>query len=333
MLRRLRHRLEYALVVVLGGAIRVLPLAWIRALGRGLGRTAFRAGVARRTARANVERYLGITDPGERDRLLLRAYAGFGQTAVEIVYTPAMSNEAIKAEFDFEGLEEIQRLRAAGRGVVCMSAHYGNWEWMGAALVQAGVPMTLLVGTQSNPWTDRAFLKLRADKGLEMVRLSAVRECLRALKARRMVALLGDQDGDKWGVFAPFFGVPASTFTLGELMARRSGSAIAFGVALRGPDGRSSMRAHILPDPPADLSPALATAWTLAEYNRLLEAAIREHPEQWLWMHNRWRSVPLHRLAGEERARAERGEIVFDCARQVWTPAGGGEALAMETWK
>jgi hypothetical protein len=88
-----------------------------------------------------------------------------------------------------------------------------------------------------------------------------------------------------------------------------------------------------LPEAPAGLDERRATAWVLAEYNRRLEAAIREHPEQWLWMHQRWRSVPLHRLEGEERARAERGEIEFDCAEQVWRDVRSGERVDLTSWK
>jgi KDO2-lipid IV(A) lauroyltransferase len=333
MLRRLRHRLEYAVLVLVGLLIPRLPLSWVRALGRALGRAAFELGVARRTARENVEVRLGLREPAQRDHLLRQAYAHFGQTLAEIAYTPALSRAQIREFFDFEGLEPIRARCAAGQGVVCLSAHFGNWEWMGAALVEAGIPVTFLVGTQSNPWADRAFLDIRRGKGIEMVRIHHVREAMRTLKAGKLLALLGDQDGDKWGVFAPFFGVPASTHVIGEMLARRTGSPIAFGVPVRGADGRSRVQACLLPEAPAGLDERRATAWVLAEYNRRLEAAIREHPEQWLWMHQRWRSVPLHRLEGEERARAERGEIEFDCAEQVWRDVRSGERVDLASWK
>lgn len=332
MLKRLRYRLEYAVVLLACWALQRLPLGWVRAFGRALGRLAFHLGVARRDARLNLEQRLGLTEPRERDRVLIGAYEGFAQTMVELMVMPAVSDEALKADFDFLGMEQLQAIHASGRGIVCFSAHYGNWEWMGAALVQNQLPVTFLIGTQSNPWVDRRFNQHRASKGMKMTRIADIRGALKVLKGGGLVAILHDQDGDKWGTFVPFFGAQASTHSIGVMLARRSGSAIAYGVPVRQPDGRSVMQIHFLPDPPEGLNEAQATAWTLTRYNELLEADIRRHPDRWLWMHHRWRSIPLHRLDGEERRRAERGEIRFDTQAQAWRDAAGAE-LALETWR
>lgn len=332
MIKKLRYRIEYAFVLLGGALVRRLSLAQAQALGRLLGRAAFHLGVSRAMARDNIEKALGPGSPAERDALLLRAYAAFGQTMLELVYSPAISREQIAGQFEFEGLEKLIDLRKAGKGIVCMSAHFGNWEWMGTALVQAGIPVSLLIGTQSNPWVDRDFIRLRDEKGMKMIRLSAVREGLRELKRTGMVALLGDQDGDKWGVFVPFFGRPASTYGIGELLARGSGAAIAFGVAARQPSGKSRMTVHILDAPPEGLSPIQTTAWVLAEYNRLLEAAIRQHPDQWLWMHHRWQSQPWQRVSGEDRRRVLAGEIQFDMQAQQWRDSASGEAVTLAEW-
>ncbi len=332
MLKRLRYRLEFAVVVAATWLLQRLPLGWVQALGRALGRLAFHLAVARRDARASLQERLGVQDPRERDRILLGAYEGFGQTMTELVYMPAIGDEELKGLFDFQGLEQLRAIHASGRGIVCFSAHYGNWEWMGAALVQQGFPVTFLIGTQSNPYVDARFNEHRAAKGMRMTRIADIRGALKVLKGGGLVAILHDQDGDKWGTFAPFFGATASTHSIGVMLARRSGAAIAYGVPVRVDGSRSTMQIHILPDPPEGLSEAQATAWTLTRYNELLEADIRRHPDRWLWMHHRWRSVPYHRLAGEERLRAERGEIVFDTALQVWRDASG-RVLELETWK
>jgi len=330
MLRRLRHRLEYAIVLPAIAVLGRLPLAWVRALGRGLGRAAYHLGVARRTGRRNLEERLGLKG-AERDAVLKRAYASFGQTTLELMAMPRVPKDFIAQDFDYQGVSLVD-LQKQGKGVLCLSAHYGNWEWMAAALADRGLPVTLLIGTQSNPWVDELFIRHRGTHGLNCVRIGDLRGALKALKAGHLVAILHDQDGDKWGTFAPFFGAQASTHSVAVLLARRSGAPMAFGLPRRLPDGTSRVVVHQIPEAPEGLSELQATAWRLTRHNELLEAGIREDPGQWLWMHNRWRSVPLHRLAGEERARAERGEIVFDTAAQCWRDRAGAE-LTMETWK
>jgi KDO2-lipid IV(A) lauroyltransferase len=166
-----------------------------------------------------------------------------------------------------------------------------------------------------------------------VVRIHSIRDGLRVLKQKGMVAIVGDQDGDKFGVFAPFFGASASTHVIGELLARRSGSAMTFGVPVRLGPRQNHVKVHMIPPAPAGLSEVQGTAYVLAEYNRLLEDAIRQHPEQWLWMHERWRSLPFHRLSGEPRRRAEAGEIVFDMVAQTWRDKASGEAIQVPGWK
>lgn len=331
--KSLRYRLEHSLTTAGAAWLQRQPLERVQAVGRGLGHAAFSLGVAGNTADRNLKRYLGLDDPAERRRVARAAYANFGQTMAELAWMPALNPADLDAWFQFDGLEALEAARARGKGIVCMSAHFGNWEWMGAALIRHGFSVTFLIGTQSNPWVDRLFNQYRARLGLQFVRIHAIRDALRVLKGNGMVALLGDQDGDKWGTFAPFFGAPASTHSIGQLLARRSGAALAFGVPVRLGPRLNRLKVEILPDPPEGLGEAQAAAWTLADYNRRLEKAVREHPEQWLWMHERWRSIPLHRLSGEARARAERGELVFDMEAQTWREAASGVAVSIEGWK
>ncbi|HXC65631.1 MAG TPA: lysophospholipid acyltransferase family protein [bacterium] len=331
-LKNLRYRLEHASVQSAARLLQALPLGVAQAAGRMAGRTAWALGVARAAANDNLAAYLGLSGAARR-KVASAAYANFGQTMGELAWMPALDPAELDTMFTFEGLEQMQAAREAGKGIVCMSAHFGNWEWMGAALIRRGFKVTYLIGTQSNPWVDELFNRYRAKVGIQFVRISDIRGGLKVLKAGGLVALLGDQDGDKWGTFAPFFGAQASTHSIGELLARRSGSALAFGVPVRLGPRRHHLKVDMIPAPPEGLNEVQGTAWTLARYNALLEAAIREHPEHWLWMHHRWRSIPLHRLSGEARALAESGGIAFDTAAQAWHRVPGGEAYPVEGWK
>lgn len=332
-LKKLRYALEYGLTIAAAAVLRRAGLRRAQACGRVAGRAAFALGVARAVALHNLEQRLALSDPAERRRLARSVYANFGQTMAELAYLPALDPLDLDAMFSFDGLNQLEAARDAGKGIVCMSAHYGNWEWMGAALIRKGFSVTFLIGTQSNPHIDRLFNRYRAAFGIRFVRIHSIRAAMKVLKSNGLVALLGDQDGDKWGTFVPFFGVPASTHSIGELLARRSGAALAFGVPARLASGTYRLKVRMIPRPDSGLDESLASAWTLAEFNRLLEEAIREHPEQWLWMHNRWRSQPYQRLSGEVRQRAEAGAIVFDMAQQTWKDAATGQALVPEGWR
>ena len=332
-MKRARYLVEYWLT--LGGAwvLQRLPLTWAQAVGRNLGRGAYLLGFARGTTHRNLRRFLGIDSLAERRRLALQTYANFGQTTVEIARMPVTDPADLEQWFHFEGMDILQKARKEGRGIVCLSAHYGNWEWMGAAFIRHGFPVTFLIGTQSNPYTDRLFNDYRAAVGIQFVRIKSIKDALRVLKQNGLVALLCDQDGDKWGSFAPFFGQDVSTHTIGTLLARKAGSALLFGVTERRGPGDFHLQVQRLPEVPEGATDAQATAFLLNEYNTRLEAAIRANPSQWLWMHDRWRSLPVHRLAGEERARAERGELRFDWKQAAWRDASSGELVALETWR
>jgi Kdo2-lipid IVA lauroyltransferase/acyltransferase len=330
--KNFRYSVEYGLTLAAGGVLRKLSLERAQAFGRFLGRGAFALGVAREAAMENLTRRLGVTDPAERRRIAGAAYANFGQTMAELAWMPALKPTELDRIFTFGGLDQLEAARAKGKGIVCMSAHYGNWEWMGAALIRRGFPVTFLIGTQSNPHVDKLFNDYRAKVGIQFVRIQAIRDALRVLKMNGVVALLGDQDGDKWGTFVPFFGAPASTHSIGELLARRSGAALAFGVPVRLGPRSHHLDVKLVPPPEPSLGDVQASAWTLGEVNRLLEAAIRAHPDHWLWMHHRWRSQPYQRLGGEDRKRAEAGSIVFDMQEQAWKDKSGAVVPLPEGW-
>ncbi len=327
------HLAEYGATVAAAWCLRRAGLAPSQALGRAVGRAAFALGMSRPVALANLERRLGLGDPSERRRVAREAYASMGQTMAELAYTPALALPELDAMYTFEGLGEIEAVRAAGKGVVCLSAHFGNWEWMAAALARKGFPVTVLVGTQTNPYVDRLLNGVRVGAGVGILRIQDVRGAARVLRGRGVVALLGDQDGDRWGTFVPFFGEEASTHNIAEMLARLGNAEIAFGVDLRTGPRTHLVRVGMLPAQDPALPPAQAAARVLAEYNRRLEAEIRAHPGQWLWMHRRWKSKAFHRISGADRARAEAGEIFFDMDAQTWRETAGGAPLKPEGWR
>ena len=329
----LRYRIETWLVLAGAWAMQRLSRSQAQAFARFCGRGAYHLGVARRAALENLALAFPEKSPAERKAIAKAAYAQFATTMVELTRMPVTPPSQIAALFEFEGLEIFDKLKAEGRGALCVSAHYGNWEWMGAALIAKGYPMTFMIGTQSNPQVDALFNEYRATVGIKFLRIRALREVIRALKAGEFMAVLGDQDGDKWGRITRFFGREVSTHYFWEAPAVRAGAAILFGVPQRLENGRHRMKVVALPEPPPGLTELQASAFRLQAYNDLLEAAIRTDPSMWLWMHRRFRSLATHRLEGDERAMAERGEAHYDTQAQAWRRVSDGALLDFKTWK
>ena len=189
-----------------------------------------------------------------------------------------------------EGVEHLRRAAAAGRGILVLTAHYGNWELLAAAHGLTGLPLSFVVRPLDDPILDDLAGRFRRRSGAELiVKHRAVREVMQALRRGRMVGILLDQNATRGeGVFVPFFGVPASTSKGLALLALRTGAPVVPVFLRREPDGRHCMDVR----PPLPAPPDEDVLTYTAAFNAAIEAAIRRAPEQWLWMHARWRTRP-----------------------------------------
>ncbi len=332
-MKKIRYAIEFAAVWLGSHLIQLLPLSWMQAVARFLGQCTYDLGVARKTSLSNLALVMPEMPLAERKAVARRAYAQFATTMVELAYMPTLGAKRIAAQFDFRGLEILDAAKAAGKGAVCHSAHFGNWEWMGAALIERGYPMTFLIGTQSNPMVDRLFNEHRAKVGIEFVRIRSFKDSVKALRQGRFLALLGDQDGDKYGRFVEFFGRPVSTHVIGASLALKTGAAVFFGVPERIDSKHHFLEVKTLPGLVEGKSEDDCLLDCLQTYNDYLEAAIRRRPEHWLWMHRRWQTLAAHRVSGEERERVDRGELRYDARRRIWVDNSTNQEVKLSTWK
>jgi KDO2-lipid IV(A) lauroyltransferase len=196
-----------------------------------------------------------------------------------------------KAVREVHGLDHLERARNAGRGVLIIGAHHGNWE-INALHVGFQGPFSGLYKPPRDRRADRALTASRTRFGNRLIAAGspAMRHMLRELKAGGTVGLLFDQQpraGE--GVFAPFFGRPALTMTLVNRLARRTGCAVIFSDCQRLPGGRG-WRLEYRPVDAAVADPDSVVAATAL--NRALEEQIRRQPEQYLWMYKRFSLQP-----------------------------------------
>jgi KDO2-lipid IV(A) lauroyltransferase len=296
MLRQLRHDLLYypfRAALEIGSR---LPLAALRPLGRACGRLAtLTASRSMRWSDAHIAQAFPEMDAAQRSQLLRAAGRHFGEMLAEVVWLWRASPSEVLQVCTVTGREHFDRALETGRGVVLTTGHCGNWEVLNAWIGSAGYPMTIAVREAYDPRIDRVASHLRSRFGPEVISrgAGAGRRLAEALHRSRIVGLLIDQDiRDIPSVFVPFFGRDAWTPSGAASLALATGCPIVPGFVHRTADRRH--RIELLPplttprtgDPERDV-PALTAAATAA-----IEAQIRAHPEQWVWMHRRWRTRP-----------------------------------------
>jgi KDO2-lipid IV(A) lauroyltransferase len=289
---RLADRIEDA---ALGAALAGAGLLGARAaagVGARIGRLGYRPLGIRR---AQVESNLRIAFP-DRDPAWIRgtaaaAYAHIGREAVRTLLA-ARHPGVVPGPVRIDGAEVLRAGIAAGRGVVLVGGHLGNWELGVGALATSGFPVTAVVRRQRNPLFDRRILGIRRGFGFQVIdRGHATRPALEALGRNRIVVLIADQDARRTGIFVPFFNRLASTPRGPAVLTHRAGAALAFFSPIRRPDGTLEVRIEALDVERSGAAEDIALRIT-ATYVARLEQAVRAAPEQYLWHHRRWKTLP-----------------------------------------
>ncbi|MGV8039312.1 MAG: lysophospholipid acyltransferase family protein [Thermoanaerobaculaceae bacterium] len=294
-LRRLRHDLGYAILRGFLGASRPLPLAWLRAVGRGAGAVALRLARAdRQRALANLLNAFPEQDDAWRNATLAGASRHVGALLGEVAWLWSVSPCHLLARTELVGLEHLSGNRSERLGAVLVTAHCGNWEWMNLALGASGIPMSVAAREVYDPRLDRVARRLRGRFGGDTVLRGpeAGGRLVRALRRGRVAGFLIDQDIDAPGAFVSFFGRPAWTPVGAALLALRTGAPVVPGFASRLPDGRMRLRFEPpLPIPEGGTLDDRAALLT-ARLSERIETQIRSCPGQWVWMHRRWKRQP-----------------------------------------
>lgn len=187
-----------------------------------------------------------------------------------------------------EGFEHLEAALAQGRGALVITAHFGNWEWAGLFLHHKGYEVSAIARDANDRTTTNLVNKIRAQEGVEIFpRGSAARPVLRSLAANRIVMILPDQNHDE--LYVPFFGFPAGTVAGPAVLHLRSGAPMVTCFCFENETGGYTVRVSPIEIPPLVGERMEDAARIMTEVNAAIERIIREHPEQWLWMHDRWK--------------------------------------------
>ena len=297
--RRSRERSPYMVyhaVRLFAGAVAALPLPLVHLFGLLVGFLVPR--FDRRhvlVARENLDRaYGGALSTRERDEIIRGVYRNLGLILVELICAPRLLGRGRWRErIEIEGMEHARAAAADGKGVIFVSGHIGNWEWLGAVAAIHGYPLHTIYRPLDNPFLDRYLRQARTRFGQKLIpQTGSVLPLGRCLREGGFLGMLVDQNQAVGGVFVDFFGRPASTMRAPAALHRRTGAPIVTGYIRRvGP-----FRHRIRIDPPIRLEPTADPEEDLLRvaqaYTERLETYVREAPEQWLWLHRRWRTRP-----------------------------------------
>ena len=279
-------------------------VGFFQSLPRGLAYRAGDAAAALGYILARRQREVGLHNlrmalPGlsedERRTIVRGVFRNLGRLLVEFSHFPALTPENIGSLVEYEGFEHYLEARNRGRGVIFLTAHLGAWELSPLAHALYGHPLKFLTRPIDNPRIDELITRFRTSAGNQVIRRTdSAREIIRALRSNESVGFLIDQNTTRSeGVFVDFFGIPAATTTGVAAIALRTGAAVLPAFLRWEPERRR----HVLHfDPPVDLVETgnrdRDVEANTERFNRILERFVRQVPDQWLWIHKRWKTRP-----------------------------------------
>ncbi len=219
------------------------------------------------------------------------SYKSFAIALAEILYIPAMSKEDIEKQVDCNNLELIREKYEENNGVILLSAHFGNWEFMATSIAaQLNIPLSVVIKPQRNPYVTNWMNNARTKWNNEIVPLGiSIRQTYQTLKDKKIVAMVADQRGPEESIKINFFGRDLTVLTGPAILALKTGAPVLYGISVRQDDySYKTVFAEIskehLPDSNEEKIKELSQ-----RHMSYLEGIIRKYPEQWLWMHKRWK--------------------------------------------
>ena len=292
----LKHRLQYAYVRTLVAVMQALPWCVARSIAHAMAWGSWLLDRRDRKQEAAENLRLAFPDMSEQDarRTVRRVYYHLADSVLDwLKLAKLASRPDVKDLFDVVGREKLEEL-PPGQPLVFATGHFGDWEALGIAASLMGYPIWAVGRSFDNELIDAYVNSLRGATGGHVVsKHGATLQVFRILAEGTNVAILIDQDARRHGIFVDFFGRPASTTDLAARLCLRTGAPAAFVYAHRIP-GQNRFRIVVadVVRPQPDEDPEAEVHRITQRLTWDLEEAVREMPEQWLWLHRRWKTQP-----------------------------------------
>lgn len=219
------------------------------------------------------------------------SYKNFAITLVEILYLPWTTEDQIKKVVNFQHLDLIEKKEEEQKGVILLSGHFGNWEYCAiSAGVQLNKKFSVVVKPQRNPYVNDWLNRVRTKWTNDIVPLGlSIRNIYSVLINKGIIAMVADQRGPEESIKLEFFGRKTSVYTGPAVLSLKMNTPIIYGITIRQPDftyqaNIVEIRRENLPDNYEEKIKVLSERML-----KYLEDVIRKNPEQWFWMHKRWK--------------------------------------------
>lgn len=279
-----------ALVFVLGH----LPRSLMLPLAEALGALAFRFGKKRAgVARENIRNAYPDKSPEEVDRIAAKVFENIAVVIFDFFRIPWLNDKSLKRLVEFEGEEHFERAMKKGKGVILLTAHFGNWEMMAVAVGRFLHPVDIVARDLDSPVIDELvnWVRTRGGNGI-ISKERAMRKLLKSLSGNGVVGILLDQNVQlSDSVFVDFFGTLAATNKGPARLASATGAAVVpiFNV-------REGSRYRIMVGTELEMADSgdkeKDTEVNTQRCTKAIEEVVRAYPDQWFWVHRRWKTRP-----------------------------------------
>jgi Kdo2-lipid IVA lauroyltransferase/acyltransferase len=292
----MRLRLEYALVWLVVKAIGLLPRPLARAVGIAISWKVYLLHVRlRRVGMHNLAMAFPEKSRREHATILRGVFTSLGRQLAEVCLFPSYTRENVGRVVVYDGFENFERALSRGKGVLFLTAHLGGWELSSFAHSLQGHPLHIVIRPLDNVYLDRLIRHYRTMHGNSTVdKDDFVRGLLSAMKSGETVGILMDTNmTPPQGVFVNFFGIPACTASGMARIAQRTDAAVVPAFTVWDPVLR---KYRLRFDPPVTLvrtgDDDADVIENTALFTKVIEDYVRRYPDQWLWVHRRWKTRP-----------------------------------------
>lgn len=233
--------------------------------------------------------------PEQEIALIARqSYVNLVTTIFELMWTPRLTDAILPIILRIRNPEVLEKARRRGSGLILMSGHFGNWEWLNIGVPRLlGFSVTTVVHSLHNEAVDQLVESWRTMLGSRVVPMGiSIREIIRTLRSRGIIGMIADQSGPSGAYYVRLFGRYAATYEGPATFALRTGAPIVIGFAIRGADGNYDVVLEEISTRNLGESEEERMRELTRRHVRALERQVAAHPGQWLWQHRRWKHTP-----------------------------------------